>query len=364
VARLGLDPFGSKISRHLFLEVLLLERFPQLTTLSMGFIGSMRWSLIQAVILSTLPLWTLFLALLATPDYQTKPPMFPSKPDLYSLKGFHVDKPVCDVGACSYDGFVQDFYPHSLDEAKDLMAKTLRILAALGLDEGVDGHLTRRVEDKWLPYHLANDDHLYFLVDRLGVGWSHIQAHQIVLIKEGLSEGKHHYEILDKHFRPTGRQDWRAAVWMNGGLHRARPDLKVILHTHSPYQRIHAATTRTLPMIDQNSMRFYGRIGYVPYPGIVVDQHKAEHLASHFKKKDILILRNHGAIFGTKTLQNALSLCYFLERVLTVTHSLPHDEPLHPIDHEVVEKTAKKLQGQAEELMAVLLFESLAKRYD
>lgn len=195
------------------------------------------------------------------------------------------------------------------------------------------------------------------------MGWATIQPQHMVLINGTTANGINEYEILTDSFGPTGHSDWRAAVWMNGELHRTRPDLQVILHTHSPYQRIHAATQRVLPMIDQNSMRFYNRLAYVAYPGIAIDDAKATYLAEPFKTRDILILRNHGAIFGTKTLQNALSLVYFLERVLEMTHAIPYDEPLHPIDHEVVVKTAKKLQGQAEELMAAFLFDSLVERY-
>lgn len=294
------------------------------------------------------------------------------KTNLYSSTTYHhVAKPTCysatthgttHDGTCSYDEFVEDFYPHSIQEAKVLMAQTLRILAALGYDEGVDGHLTYRLPEEWLAQDLKGEkDSIFFLVDRLGVGWSHIQASQIVLIQD---DGKGSYEILDSNLKPTGHQDWRAAVWMNGALHRARPDLEVILHTHSPYQRLHGASRRTIPMVDQNALRFYKRFTYVSYPGIAVDSLKAAHLAEPFKSFDILLLRNHGAIFGTKTLQNALSLCYFLEKVLVMTHGLEHDEPLHPVDPQVVAKTAAKLQGQAEELMAVFLFESLVKRFD
>jgi len=291
----------------------------------------------------------------------------------------HISKPVCSPVShpvpvsdpaqpvsCSYDEDIAFMAPSSLYEARSLFADTLRILAALQLDEGVDGHMTMRVPFEWISHiEGANASKPYFLVDRIGVGWATITYDRIVLIDPET------FEILTEEDGLTGHIDWRAAVWMNGPLHDARPDLSVILHVHSPWTRAFSALANhqdDLPMIDQNSMRFYKRLGFVDYPGIVLDKAKAKTLADPFRDHSILILKNHGAIYGAGSLPEVLSLAYFLERVLESTYrsqtwAASSGSPLTILEEDLVVKTAKKLQGQAEKLMAHFLFAYLAERH-
>lgn len=144
-----------------------------------------------------------------------------------------------------------------------------------------------------------------------------------------------------------------------------------MLHLHSPYIRTISGTDSTLHMIDQNSMRFYNRITYHPYEGIVVDYTKSGSLSSKLadKSKDILILKNHGVVILANNVAQAFNTAYYLEiaaetQIRAYEYALASGTKVSEIPQDVVEKTAKKLQGQAEDLFAYFNFESWRKRYN
>jgi ribulose-5-phosphate 4-epimerase/fuculose-1-phosphate aldolase len=103
---------------------------------------------------------------------------------------------------------------------------------------------------------------------------------------------------------------------IRGALHRLRPEIRCVLHTHMPY-----ATTLTsledsgLPAIDQNGARFWGRIAHDDgYGGFALTSDEGERMANALGDKPILFLKNHGVIVTGRSVAHAFDELYYLEK--------------------------------------------------
>lgn len=107
------------------------------------------------------------------------------------------------------------------------------------------------------------------------------------------------------------------SAWcIHGALHRLRPEIRCVLHVHSPYATALASIedSRVLP-IDQNSMRFFNRIAYDEvYGGLAVEQEEGDRIADALGDKPILMMANHGVLVTGESVAQAFDELYYLER--------------------------------------------------
>jgi len=103
---------------------------------------------------------------------------------------------------------------------------------------------------------------------------------------------------------------------IHGALHRLRPEVRCVLHTHMPYATALTSLedSRVLP-IDQNSARFWGRIAHDDgYGGFALASDEGERIASALGDKPILFLKNHGVIVTGRSVAAAFDELYYLEK--------------------------------------------------
>ncbi len=103
---------------------------------------------------------------------------------------------------------------------------------------------------------------------------------------------------------------------IHAALHRLRPEIRCVLHTHMPYATTltSLADSRVLP-IDQNSARFWGRIAYDDaYGGFALASDEGERMAGALGDKPILFLANHGVIVTGRSVAHAFDELYYLEK--------------------------------------------------
>jgi ribulose-5-phosphate 4-epimerase/fuculose-1-phosphate aldolase len=91
----------------------------------------------------------------------------------------------------------------------------------------------------------------------------------------------------------------------------------VILHVHSPYATALACLKDpTLLPIDNNTARFFGRIGYdLEFGGISDSAEEGRHLAAAMHGNTVLIMRNHGISVTGPTVAAAFEDLYFFTTV-------------------------------------------------
>ncbi len=102
---------------------------------------------------------------------------------------------------------------------------------------------------------------------------------------------------------------------IHGALHRLRPEIRCVLHTHMPYATALTSLedSRVLP-IDQNAARYWGRIAYAEdYGGFALDSDEGQRIAQALGDKPILFLKNHGVIVTGRSVAEAFDELYYLE---------------------------------------------------
>ena len=136
-----------------------------------------------------------------------------------------------------------------------------------------------------------------------------------------------------------------ASAWtIHGAIHRARPEARVLLHCHPPYTTALACLKDpTLKPIDQNTARFFGRMGVdLDFGGIADDAGEGARLARAFGNNPILLMGNHGVTITGASVAEAFEDLYFFERAAkTLMLAYASGQPLSVMSDAIAEKTAE-----------------------
>ncbi|MEV0782885.1 class II aldolase/adducin family protein [Streptomyces sp. NPDC050423] len=158
---------------------------------------------------------------------------------------------------------------------KERLAGALRLFGAYGYEDGVSGHITAR--DPEFPD--------CFWVNPFGAPFEGLRPDELILVNgEGqVVEGRHHVN--------------QAAFAVHAQVHRARPDVVAVAHTHSVHGRALASLGELIEPITQESCAFYeDHALYDAYTGVVVDEEEGRRIAAALGARKAVILRNHGLL--------------------------------------------------------------------
>lgn len=218
------------------------------------------------------------------------------------------------------------------------LAAAFRWAARLDMHEAVANHFSLAV----------SDDGTEFLINPYGRHFSRMRASDLLLL-----DAKQLPEGLGERVDPT-------AWCIHGAMHRNVPQARCILHVHSEYATVLAGLQdSSLPPIDQNSMRFYGRVAIDDgYDGMGLEE-EAERLSRCLGNKSILMMGNHGVMIVGETVARAFDELYYFERACrTVVMAYMTGKPLREASPAVAAKTAEQWQdypGLADKHFAELL---------
>jgi len=135
-----------------------------------------------------------------------------------------------------------------------------------------------------------------------------------------------------------------ASAWcVHGAIHRARPDVRVLLHLHPPYAT--ALATLKDPMLkplDNNTARFFNRVGLDQgFGGIADEEDEGRRLAAALGPHKTLMMGNHGIACAGETVADAFEDLYFFEKAAqTMMLAYASGRPLNVLSDEVAETTA------------------------
>tara|TARA_S200000501_G_scaffold365157_1_gene398227 strand:+ start:498 stop:1226 length:729 start_codon:yes stop_codon:yes gene_type:complete len=213
-----------------------------------------------------------------------------------------------------------------LEILKDLAA-AFRWTAKLNMHEAIANHFSVCAPN-------SNED---FYVNGTGMHFSSIKASDLFLVEQSkVNELKNKPELVD----PT-------ALHIHGSIHKKVPHAKCILHVHSKYATALAALEDpTLPPIDQNTMRFFNRVGvYRDFGGMGFEE-ESEKMASKIGNKKVLLMSNHGVLTTGQTVAEAFDELYYFERACeTYITALSTQKKLKIVSDEVAEKTAQEWEN-------------------
>lgn len=174
------------------------------------------------------------------------------------------------------------------------LAACYRLVDKYGMTDLIYNHITARVPGE-------ND---VLLINLYGLLYKEITASSLVKIHV---DG----EII---WKPDTDYDINKSGYViHGAIHKARPDVACVLHTHTRAGMAVAAMKCGLLPLSQTSVRFVGHIGYHDYEGPAVELDERERLVRDLGPHEALIMRNHGLLTCGATVQQAFNTMYQLE---------------------------------------------------
>ncbi|MFF9647970.1 class II aldolase/adducin family protein [Streptomyces sp. NPDC014622] len=207
---------------------------------------------------------------------------------------------------------------------KERLAGALRLFGEYGYEDGVSGHLTARDPE------FAD----CFWVNPFGVPFGGITADELILVNgDGqVVEGQHHVN--------------QAAFAVHAQVHRARPDIVAVAHTHSVHGRALSALGELVEPITQEACAFYeDHALYDAYTGVVVDAVEGRRIAAALGGRKAIVLRNHGLLTVGGTVDAAAWWFISLERCCQVQLAARAAGKPVPIGHRDAVATREHLGG-------------------
>ncbi len=206
------------------------------------------------------------------------------------------------------------------------MAAAFRWTARLNMHESVANHFSLAV----------SDDGSKFLVNPNCRHFSLMRASDLLLLDANDES------TLDQPNAPD------PTAWcIHGAMHRQVPHARCLMHVHSKYATALASLkVPSMPPIDQNTARFYGRIAVDDgFDGMGLGD-EAERLPGMLGNKALLLMGNHGFMATGTTVAQAFDELYYFERACeTLITALSSGRELKVLSHEIAEKTASQWQN-------------------
>jgi ribulose-5-phosphate 4-epimerase/fuculose-1-phosphate aldolase len=191
------------------------------------------------------------------------------------------------------------------------LAACYRLVALYGMTDLIYNHISAQV-----PGH---DDQ--YLINPYGMLYEEITASSLVKIDiEGrtLLRPDHGYNVNV------------AGFYLHAPIHRARPDVKCVIHTHTRAGTAVSTLAEGLLPLSQTAMRFHGRIGYHDFEGPAIDRDECDRVVADLGRNNVLILRNHGLLVCGNTIPQAFNAIYWLEQACRIqVDALGCGRPLH-----------------------------------
>jgi ribulose-5-phosphate 4-epimerase/fuculose-1-phosphate aldolase len=167
---------------------------------------------------------------------------------------------------------------------KQRLAAGLRLFAQYGFDYGPAGHITVRDPER--------SDH--FWINPLGVYFGHVRVSDLLLVD-------HHGTVVQGN-KPVNL----AGFQIHSAIHKARPEIVGVAHSHSTYGTAWSTLGRMLDPLTQDSAAFYGLQALSTFTGIVLHADQADRLAQDMGSKNYAILQNHGLLTAGLSVESAV----------------------------------------------------------
>jgi len=137
-----------------------------------------------------------------------------------------------------------------------------------------------------------------------------------------------------------------AGYTIHSAIHAARDDVDCVLHTHTEAGLAVSALKCGLLPLNQDAVRFYNRIGYHDYEGISLELGERERLVRSLGRHRALILRNHGLLTAGRSIAEAFTLMFHLEKScvaqIMLNATTDDDRRLVQLSPEVCEHSAQQ----------------------
>lgn len=182
-------------------------------------------------------------------------------------------------------------------QARVQLAAAYRIFAHLGWQELIYNHLSLRVPD----------DDRHFLINPFGLHYSEVTASNLVKI--------------DLQGRPVGHSDWPvnpAGFTFHGAIHQHVAHAHCVMHIHTTPTMAVCCLEDGLSYSNFYAAQLWGQVAYHEFEGITVHLDEGERILASSQDKPVLLLRNHGPVVMGRTVAEAFSRLWLVQRACEV----------------------------------------------
>lgn len=228
------------------------------------------------------------------------------------------------------------------------LAACYRLVAHYGMSDMIANHISARV---------PGEDHA-LLINAYGLMYEEITASSLVKID-------HDGNVLA---RPDfGDLDYgvnRAGVVIHTAIHKAKPDIDCVIHTHTWAGMAVSMLKCGLLPATQTAMRF-AKISYHDYEGVVLDDAMQGALVADLGDNNAMIMRNHGLLTVGHTIAEAFNAMHRLElSCKTQLAAMACNTELNAVPAGVVDKTWRNYQPGTRRPFGVLEWPALLRMLD
>ncbi|CAF2406228.1 unnamed protein product [Rotaria sp. Silwood2] len=198
-----------------------------------------------------------------------------------SRAGGSVIVPINDIRGVDSQG-----YSKSERLLRCKLSSLYRLVDLFGWSQGIYNHITARV----------NQELEHFLINPFGLMYHEVTGSSLVKVDIAGN-------IIDPGSTTYGIN--RAGYTLHSAIHKARPDLKCIIHLHTPAVAAVSSMKCGLLPLSQDAL-FCGKISYHDYRGILIEDDVKKLLVEDLGPiNKVMILRNHGFVACGETIEEA-----------------------------------------------------------
>lgn len=211
-----------------------------------------------------------------------------------------------------------------LENMRQDLAAAFRWFARLGMHESVANHFSLAVEPTGR----------FFLINPRGRHFSRMRASDLLLLDTEDAS------TLDGPNAPDP-----TAWYIHSRVHANCPQARCIMHLHPRYATALASLQDSrMPPIDQNTMRFFGRLSIDKgFGGMGLSDDEGDRLASLLGDNNVLLMGNHGVLVAAGTVAAALDEMYYFERACeTLMIAYASGKPLRVVSDNVATVTQQQ----------------------
>jgi ribulose-5-phosphate 4-epimerase/fuculose-1-phosphate aldolase len=173
------------------------------------------------------------------------------------------------------------------------LAALYRLVAVHGWDDLIFTHISARIPG---PEH-------HFLINPYGMLFDEVTASSLVKI-----------DLDGNVLQETAYSTNPAGFTIHSAIHAARDDARFVMHLHAEECMAVAAQREGLLPLTQHAMLLLPRLAYHDYEGVALNLDERERLVADLGDKDLMLLRNHGALTVGPTAADCWIGMHFLLR--------------------------------------------------
>ena len=173
------------------------------------------------------------------------------------------------------------------------LAAAYRLVALHGWDDLLFTHLSVRIPG---PEH-------HFLLNPFGLMFEEVTASSLVKV-----------DLDGAIVEPTEHLVNPAGFTIHSAVHASREDAQCVIHLHTVAGVGVSCQEHGLLPIHQEAMLIQSQVGYHDYEGVAFDHDERPRLVADLADHNYMILRSHGTLTGGRSVAEAFSRMYHLER--------------------------------------------------